>query len=117
MDAYRRKHGQLPEGFGAAALEKAIGSSAVCGEARYVYFGSFGDAASPKLPLVTDPPRLNAHAQKINILFADGTTETVTPPGNTLKHLCSYLHTIYHYEESEFIQLIGRAAKLDAETE
>lgn len=117
LDAYRKEHGRLPEGFGAAALEKAVGSSAVCGEARYAYFGSFGDAASPKLPLVVDPPRRGAHDRRINILFADGTVETVPRPGDTLKHLCSYLHTIYHYEESEFIRLIGRAAQLDAETE
>ena len=76
-----------------------------------VCFGMPG-AGSAKLPLISerpDPKRIG-----IGVLFVDGTIEFFDFPAASLKHLCSFLHTRYHYDEKEFVRLIRRASELDA---
>lgn len=115
LEKYRAEHGGLPEGFGAAALKKALPETPGCGGCAYVYFGSFGEKSSPKLPLAADAPSGGAHRGAVNVLLADGSVETVELENPSMKRLCSYLHTVYRYDEKEFVQLIGRASQLDSE--
>ena len=51
----------------------------------------------------------------IGVLFVDGSIEFFDFPAASLKHLCSFLHTRYHYDEKDFVRLIRRAAELDAQ--
>ena len=94
-------------------LPAALPPGSHCGKDDYVYFGPFGTAPCPKFPLVADPPRGSAHPGTVNILFVDGTIRSFEFSADTLKRLCSYLHTIYRYNEQELLQLIERASQLD----
>ena len=114
LSAYRTEHGEFPAGFGAAALKKALPGIPPCGKTDYLYFGSFGKGSSPKLPLVADAPAAAAHPGAVNVLLADGTVRTVRLENCSMKRLCSYLHTVYRYDEKVFVKLIGRASQLDA---
>ena len=50
----------------------------------------------------------------INVLFVDGTVRSFKFNAGSLKRLCSFLHTVYRYDEKEFVRLIERASQLDA---
>lgn|GEM_PF-5702982 len=84
-----------------------------CGKGKYVYFGPFAAKPSAKYPLVVDPPHGAAHRGRVNVLFVDGTVRTFEFSAGSLKRLCSYLHTIYRYDEKELLRLIERASQLD----
>ena len=102
---YRKKNnGELP-----AAIPEAG-----CGSAAYVYFAPFAAPPSGKMPLVVDPIERNAHKGTVNVLFVDGSIESFDMSSGSLKRLCSFLYTIYRYDEKEFIRLIERASQLDA---
>ena len=104
--AYAKAHqGQLPP---------ALPESRPCGKAPYVYFGPFGEKPPPKFPLVADQPGVCGHPGTVNVLFVDGSIQSFEISADSLKRLCSYLHTIYRYEEKELLQLIERASQLDA---
>ena len=85
-----------------------------CGESGYVYFAPFAAPPSGKMPLVADPIRKCPHPGTVNVLFVDGSIESFEFDAGSLKRLCSFLHTIYRYDEKEFIRLIERASQLDA---
>ena len=99
---YLKTASETPGRYPAALPEKY--ASLVC-------FGMPG-AGSAKLPLISerpDPKRIG-----IGVLFVDGTIEFFDFQAASLKHLCSFLHTRYHYDEKEFVRLIRRASELDA---
>lgn len=101
---YAAKHnGELPPA-----------AEGVCGTGEYVYFGPFPKKPSDKYPLVVDPPVVNAHPGVFNVLFIDGTIRSFECSADSLKKLCSFLHTVYRYDEQELIQLIERASQLDS---
>lgn len=103
---YAAKHnGEFP-------VEAAF--EARCGNGKYVYFGPFPKKPSAKYPLVVDPPVVNAHPGVFNVLFADGTIRSFEFSADSLKKLCSFLHTVYRYDEQELIRLIERASQLDS---
>ena len=85
-----------------------------CGNSRYVYFAPFAAPPSGKMPLVADPVVDSAHPGTINVLFVDGSIKTFEFDAGSIKRLCSYLYTIYRYDEKEFVRLIERASQLDA---
>lgn len=85
-----------------------------CGNGEYVYFGPFPKKPSAKYPLVVDPPVGNAHPGVFNVLFADGTIGSFEFSADNLKRLCSFLHTVYRYDEQELVRLIERASQLDS---
>ena len=106
IDGYRKKHnGELPP-----ALPKDL----KCGGAAYVYFAPFAVPPTGKMPLVVDPVKHNAHRGAVNVLFVDGSVESFKLEADSLKRLCSYLYTIYRYDEKEFVRLIERASQLDS---
>ena len=85
-----------------------------CGNSGYVYFAPFAVPPSGKMPLVADNVKAYPHPGTINVLFVDGSIETFEFESSSIKRLCSFLHTIYRYDEKEFIRLIERASQLDA---
>jgi prepilin-type processing-associated H-X9-DG protein len=105
-DYKKNHHGALPP-----SLPDASG----CGAARYVYFAPFSAPPSGKMPLVADPAKGTPHPGKVNVLFVDGSIGTFDVDAGGMKRLCSFLHTIYRYDEKEFVRLIERASQLDAE--
>ncbi len=115
LDAYSEKHGRLPARLDDLTAAGSSPESIRCGDGEYVYFGSFDAKNSSRMPLLSDPPAVGTHRGITNVLFADGTVESFKIDADSLKRLCSYLHTLYHYDEKEFVQLIERASKLDAE--
>lgn len=100
LEALRKQSGRLP----ARLPEKYAG---------FIWFGAEQTGGSGKLPLVSEAPA--PRRPGIGVLFADGTIEFFDFPAASLKHLCSFLHTRYHYDEKEFVRLIRRAAELDAQ--
>ena len=80
---------------------------------RYAALVCFGTPGwgSAKMPLVAETP--DPERAVIGVLFVDGTIEFFDFTAPSLKHLCSFLHTRYHYDEKEFIRLIRRASELD----
>ncbi len=104
-DHAARNHGKLPP---------ALPREFACGNSGYVYFAPFAASPSGKMPLVADNVKANPHPGKINVLFVDGSIETFEFESGSIKRLCSFLHTIYRYDEKEFIRLIERASQLDS---
>ena len=80
-----------------------------------MYFAPFPEPPSGKIPLVADPVSGGAHPKKVNVLFVDGEIKTFEFEAGSAKRLCSFLYTIYRYDEKEFVRLIERASQLDAE--
>ena len=78
-----------------------------------VCFGAMQSEKTGKLPLISEAP--DPHRPGIGVLFADGTIEFFSYPAASLKHLCSFLHTRYRYDEKDFVRLIRRASELDAQ--
>ena len=105
IDDHLKKHGKYPA---------ELPADLKCGNARYVYFAPFSAQPSAKLPLVTDPVKGRDHPKTVNVLFVDGTIRTFELEAGSVKRLCSFLYTIYRYDEKEFIRLIERASQLDA---
>ena len=99
MTEQHKKSGRFPEEL----PEKYAG---------LVWFGAPPDGGSGKLPLIVEAPAPGRPG--IGVLFADGTIEFFDFPAASLKHLCSFLHTRYHYDEKDFVRLIRRASELDA---
>lgn len=85
-----------------------------CGGSGYIYFAPFAEPPSGKMPLVADNVQNNPHPGTINVIFVDGSIESFEFESDSIKRLCSFLHTIYRYDEREFIRLIERASQLDA---
>jgi len=100
MTAQRQKSGKFPVGL----PEKYSG---------LVWFGPPRNDQTGKLPLIAEVP--DRKRPGIGVLFADGTIEFFDFPAASLKHLCSFLHTRYHYDEKTLVRLIRRASELDAE--
>lgn len=105
IDGYTKKHGKFPP---------QLPAELKCGNAAYVYFAPFAAPPSGKIPLVADPLKGGAHPKTINVLFVDGSIKTFELEAGSVKRLCSFLYTIYRYDEKEFIRLIERASQLDA---
>ena len=99
LNAQRKKSGRFP-----AELPEKY--------SHLVWFGAPQGGRSGKLPLIVEAP--DRKRPWIGVLFADGTIEFFDFPAASLKHLCSFLHTRYHYDEKEFVRLIRRASELDA---
>ena len=97
------------------ALPPSLPEGSGCGNARYVYFAPFSAPPSGKMPLVADPAKGTTHPGKVNVLFVDGSIGSFDIDAGSMKRLCSFLHTIYTYDEKEFVRLIERASQLDAE--
>lgn len=106
IDDHVKKHAKLPP---------ALPAGLKCGNAGYVYFAPFSAPPSGKMPLVADPVVGGAHPKQVNVLFVDGEIKTFEFEAKSVKRLCSFLYTIYRYDEKEFIRLIERASQLDAE--
>ena len=105
IDDYTKKHGKYPP---------KLPDTLKCGSAPYVYFAPFSEKPSGKIPLVADPVKGGGHPKMINVLFVDGSIGTFELEAGSVKRLCSFLYTIYRYDEKEFIRLIERASQLDA---
>ena len=97
--------------FGAGLAGKADKAGAV--SPKFPDLVSFGrpEPGIPKFPVACEVP--NPKRSRIGVLFADGTIEFFDFKAESLKHLCSFLHTRCRYEEKVFIRLIKRAVELD----
>ena len=97
--------------FGAELAGKADKAGTV--SPKFPDLVSFGrpEPGIPKFPVACEVP--NPKRSRIGVLFADGTIEFYDFKAESLKHLCSFLHTRRRYEEKVFIRLIKRAVELD----
>ncbi|MCQ2380070.1 MAG: hypothetical protein MJ025_04015 [Victivallaceae bacterium] len=82
----------------------------------YIYFGPWTGFDDPKLPVLVDWP--GNHVDKFNVLYVDGTVETLDMENITsIRKQASKLHSVHNYQESTFAELLRRADKLDSEFE
>ena len=78
----------------------------------YVYFGSWQQNNSNKLPILMDIPE--NHNGFFHVVLRDGTVQKFSLPQQmSIKRMASYMHTVFKYSEKEFTELIRRAGELD----